>query len=60
MINPKPVSVEDIRASLRAGEVLLSFHFGRRESFAWVVPKSGPMVFTVLPTNLDDIQKGVD
>ena len=60
LINPKPVSVEDIRASLRAGEVLLSFHFGRRESFAWVVPKSGPLAFTVLPTNLADIQKRVD
>ena len=60
LINPKPVSVEDIRASLRAEEALLSFHFGRRESFAWVVPKSGPLVFTVLPTNLSDIQKRVD
>lgn len=59
LINPKPVTVTDIRASLRTDEVLLSFHFGRRESFVWVVPKSGPLTFTVLSTNLTDIQKRV-
>ncbi len=56
LINPKPVTVDDIRASLRTDEVLLSFHFGRRESFVWVVPKSGPLAFTVLSTNLTDIR----
>ena len=60
LINPKPVSVEEIRAALRPEEVFLSFHFGRRESFAWVVPKTGPLIFTVVPTNLPDIQKRVD
>ncbi len=59
LVNPKPVVVSEMRAALRADEVLLSFHFGRRESFAWAVPKAGPVIFAVLPTNISDIDKRV-
>ncbi len=59
LVNPKPVFVDEMRTALRTDEVLLSFHFGRRESFAWVVPKDGPVVFAALPTNISDIDKRI-
>ena len=45
LIDPKPPTVEDIKTSLKPGEALLSFYFGRRSSFVWAVPKEGPVAF---------------
>jgi hypothetical protein len=41
LIRPAPTTVDDIRASLRADEALLSFYFGSRESFVWAIPRMG-------------------
>jgi CHAT domain-containing protein len=43
----KPVqpSADAIRVALTDDEALLSFYFGRFESFVWVVSKSGPVSF---------------
>lgn len=59
LINPKPVTVNDMRAALTPEEVLLSFHFGRRESFVWALRKDAMPVFAVLATNIADIDKRV-
>jgi CHAT domain-containing protein len=42
------MSVEDIRAALMPEEAFVSFHFGRRGSFAWAVPKNGPVAFAAI------------
>jgi CHAT domain-containing protein len=49
LVNPKPPSVDQIRASLKAGEALLSFYFGREASFVWAIPKDGELAFAVIP-----------
>ncbi len=54
LVDPKPPSVDDVKATLRPGEALLSFYFGQTASFVWAVPKDGPVAFAKLP--LTEIQ----
>ena len=54
-----PTTLEDICASLRAYEALLSFYFGRRESFVWAIPKDGPIAFAPLALNATQLQSKV-
>jgi CHAT domain-containing protein len=56
LIRPAPTTVDDIRASLRADEALLSFYFGNRESFVWAIPKDGPIAFAQLALNATQLQ----
>ncbi len=54
LVDPKPPSVEQIKATLRPGEALLSFYFGQGGSFVWAVPKDGAMAFaSVAVTSLE-------
>lgn len=59
LIRPPPTSVDEIRASLRADEALLSFYFGGRESFVWAIPKDGPIAFAHLALNAAQLQSKV-
>jgi len=59
LIRPAPTTVEDIRAALRADEALLSFYFGRRESFVWAIPKDRPIAFAQLALNATQLQSKV-
>jgi CHAT domain-containing protein len=59
MIDPKPPSVEEIKAVLKPGEALLSFYFGRRTSFVWAVPKEGQVAFAVIPLTAGQLQSDV-
>jgi CHAT domain-containing protein len=45
LVDPRPPSIDQIKAALRPGEALLSFYFGRDYSFIWAVPKDGPVAF---------------
>ncbi len=49
LVDPKPPSVDDIKAALRPGEALLSFYFGQDASFVWAVPKDGAVAFATVP-----------
>jgi hypothetical protein len=60
LIEPKSPTVDNVRASLQAGEVLTSFYFGRDQSFVWAIPKDGPIGFSVIPTNIDEIETKVN
>jgi CHAT domain-containing protein len=48
LVEPQTPSVDDIRKVLRDDEAFLSFYFGRRVSFVWAVPKTGPVAFASL------------
>jgi CHAT domain-containing protein len=54
LVDPKPPSVEQIKATLRPGEALLSFYFGQNASFVWAVPKDGAVAFA--PVKLKAIE----
>jgi len=45
LVDPKPPTVDQIKATLQPGEALLSFYFGQDGSFVWAVPKDGAVAF---------------
>ncbi|HXN44491.1 MAG TPA: CHAT domain-containing protein, partial [Xanthobacteraceae bacterium] len=54
LVDPKPPPVEQIKATLRPGEAMLSFYFGQSGSFVWAVPKDGAIAFaSVAVTSLE-------
>jgi CHAT domain-containing protein len=55
LIAPKSPTVDEIKATLRPGEALLSFYFGRSASFVWAVPKDGKVAFATIPETYGDI-----
>ncbi len=59
LIDPKPPSVEQIRATLAGGEAMLSFYLGRESSFVWAVPKEGPVAFASVPATSGDLESKV-
>jgi CHAT domain-containing protein len=59
LVDPKPPSVDQIRATLVDGEALLSFYFGRDASFVWAVPKTGAVAFAEVKATAGDIESKV-
>jgi CHAT domain-containing protein/tetratricopeptide (TPR) repeat protein len=59
LIDPRPPTVESIRAAMRQGEALLSFYFGRERSFVWAVPKDGPVAFAVIEATAGEVETKV-
>ncbi len=55
LIDPKPPTVDEIRASLKPDEAMLSFYFGLNQSFVWAVPKEGKVAFAAIPATSGDI-----
>jgi CHAT domain-containing protein/ribosome-associated translation inhibitor RaiA len=49
LIDPKPPTIEQVKATLKPGEALLSFYFGQNGSFVWAVPKDGTVAFAEVP-----------
>jgi CHAT domain-containing protein len=47
LTNPKPKSVEDVRALLRSGEALVATYVGEDQTYVWAVPHEGPVTFHV-------------
>jgi tetratricopeptide (TPR) repeat protein len=48
LIDPKPPTLAQIRNTLKPGEALLSFYFGRDGSFVWAVAQNGKVEFAAL------------
>jgi len=59
LVDPKPPSVEAIKAALRPGEALLSFYFGQDKSFVWAVPKEGTVAFAQVPMTAPELEANV-
>ncbi len=59
LIDPRPPSVEEIRASLRPGEAFLSFYVAAEHTFVWAVPQQGALAFAAVPRGNDDIAEAV-
>ncbi len=59
LIDPKPPSVEEIKAVLKPDEALLSFYFGRDLSFVWAVPKDGKVAFAVIHASAGDLESRI-
>jgi CHAT domain-containing protein len=59
LVNPPPPNPADLQKQLTADEALLSFYFGRFDSFVWVLRKEGPVQFARLNARLGDINAKV-
>jgi CHAT domain-containing protein len=59
LIDPRPPSIDDVRAHLDDDEALISIHLGVHESFVWAIPKSGSVAFASVPATLTDIRERV-
>ena len=59
LVDPKPPSVAQIKATLTDGEAMLSFYFGRDASFVWAVPKEGTVAFAEIKATSGEIESKV-
>src|SRR5262249_37077175 len=59
LVDPKPPTVDEIKAALRSGEALLSFYFGQDKSFVWAVPKEGAVAFAAVPATAVQLEANV-
>ncbi len=59
LIDPRPPSVDEIRAALRPGEAFLSIYLAAETSFVWAVPQQGPLAFAAVPRGVDAIGAAV-
>jgi CHAT domain-containing protein/tetratricopeptide (TPR) repeat protein len=55
LVDPKTPTIDEIKATLRPGEALLSFYFGQTSSFVWAVPKDGPVAFAAVPATAAEL-----
>jgi CHAT domain-containing protein len=59
LVEPKPPTVEQIKATLAPGEAFLSFYFGRDASFVWAVPKDGPVAFATVNAKIGELESKI-
>ena len=59
LVDPKPPTVDEIKATLRPGEALLSFYFGQDASFVWAVPKDGAVAFAAVAATAIELEAKV-
>ena len=55
LINPKPATVADARASLSAGEALIATYVGEDRSYVWAVPHRGDVAFAGIGLGREDL-----
>ncbi len=59
LVHPPLPTPADLQMQLTGDETLLSFYFGRFDSFVWVLRKEGPVEFARINTRLGDINAKV-
>src|SRR6202158_2030998 len=59
LVDPRPPSLDQVKATLAEGEAMLSFYFGRDASFVWAVPKSGAVAFAAINATSGEIESKV-
>jgi CHAT domain-containing protein len=59
LVNPPPPAVADLQKQLADDEAILSFYFGRFDSFVWVARKGSPVRFSRLKMTLGDLNSKV-
>ncbi|MCX7180832.1 MAG: CHAT domain-containing protein, partial [Proteobacteria bacterium] len=59
LIEPRPVTVEQVQKLLRGGEVLLSTYTSHDRTYVWAVPQSGAVSFVQAAMSATDIAESV-
>jgi CHAT domain-containing protein len=58
-VNPPPPAVADLQKQLADDEAMLSFYFGRFDSFVWVARKDAPLRFARIKMTLGELNAKV-
>ena len=59
LVGPSLPDVKELRSALTEREALLSFYFGRFDSFVWVLRKDTPIRFLHIPMTISDLNDKV-
>jgi CHAT domain-containing protein/tetratricopeptide (TPR) repeat protein len=59
LLEPKPPTIDTVKATLAPSEALLSFYFGRGHGFVWAIPKHGPARFAEIPIGAEELERVV-
>jgi CHAT domain-containing protein len=59
LINPRPLTVDQARAMLRPGEVLIATLVTRDRTFVWALPPSGPVAFAAASIGAPELVRTV-
>ena len=59
LINPPPPTALDLQSQLADDEALLSFYFGRFDSFVWIVRRDYPVQFARIKMTVGDLNAKV-
>jgi CHAT domain-containing protein len=59
LIDPRAPTVEQVKATLRDGEAVVSFYLGRTTSFVWAFTRQGPVAFAEVKASASDIERKV-
>src|ERR1700676_5090207 len=59
LVNPPPPSSAELQKQLSGDEALLSFYFGRFDSFVWILRKDGPVQFERIDMTLGHLNAKV-
>ncbi len=59
LINPSPLSLENIREALVLEESLVSIYIGHDRSYIWAVPTKGEVAFASVPLGRKDVEEMV-
>jgi CHAT domain-containing protein len=59
LTRPGSPPVSAIQAVLKSDEAMVSFYFGRFESFVWVIPKQGAIAFAPIPMTAVELSQKV-
>jgi CHAT domain-containing protein len=59
LVNPPPPGAAELQTQLKDDEAVLSFYFGRFDSFVWVLRKDGPVRFSRVDIRLGDLNARV-
>lgn len=59
LIDPKPLTVDQVRAMLRPGEALVSTLVTADRTFVWAIPRSGPVAFAAVAMSAQEMERSV-
>jgi tetratricopeptide (TPR) repeat protein len=59
LINPRPLTVDQAKATLRPGEASIATLVARDRTFVWTIPSSGPVAFAVAPIGAPELERTV-
>ena len=60
LINPKPATIDDVRAILRPGEALIATYVSEEKTYVWAIPHRGEVSFGVADMGREELADTVD